>query len=109
FAAKGEKVRLGFGSEDRLRISRLVFEEASERMLTGRKTTRHKVKLYLSNLSDTPAPLAIEERIPVSEVQDVQIEWVKKEATPPASIDENGIVRYALDLEPLGKRELTLV
>lgn len=109
FAAKGEPVKLSFGSEDRLRVSRSSTQDVTESKLTGRRTTKRTVKVWLSNLSDTPANLVVEERIPVSEIGDVQVEWVKKEATPPTSIDPDGIVRYQLTLEGLAKRELSLV
>jgi len=109
FAAKGEPVKLSFGSEDRLRVSRSATQDVTESKLTGRRTTKRTVKVWLSNLSDVPANLVVEERIPVSEIGDVQVEWVKKEATPPTSIDKDGIVRYQLALEGLAKHELTLV
>lgn len=109
FAAKGEPVKLSFGSEDRLRVARQTSEDVTESKLTGRRTTKRTVKVWLSNLSDAPANLVVEERIPVSEIGDVQVEWAKKEATPPTSIDADGIVRYQLALEGLAKRELLLV
>ena len=109
FAGKGEEVKLSFGSEDRLRVGRHDAVETSESKLTGRRSTRHRVKVWLTNLADAPANLVVEERIPVSELAEVQIELARKESSSSASVSEDGIVRYELALEGLAKRELSLV
>ena len=109
FAAKGEEVKLGFGSEDALRLSRLTWEETSEAFITSRRTTKHRVKVYVSNAASAPARLVVEERIPVSEIAEVKVELSTSETKPPPrAISPDGIVRFDLALGAAAKQEIEL-
>jgi uncharacterized protein (TIGR02231 family) len=97
FAANGETVKLSFGSEDGMRIERQLEEKTEEARLTGRRTTRKQVKLFVSNASNEPARVIVEERIPVSEVKDVEIQVLNKECKPaPSGVSNEGIARIEL-------------
>lgn len=107
FAAQGEKVKLGFGSEDALRVARDVQRETSESKLTGRRNSDVKVKLFVSNAGGTAVKVALEERIPASEISEVEVKLDPKKATvPPAAISDDGIVRFELELGPNQQRTL---
>ena len=56
--------------------------------------TTKKVQLHVSNARTTPARLIIEERVPVSEVKEVEIQVLTKDS--PANKD--GIVRIEVEL-----------
>lgn len=99
FTAPGEIARLGFGSEDGLRVLRTVEENRDEARLTGRKTTRTVVSLFVSNASPSPAHVVLEERVPVSEVKDVEIGIITRECRPaPTQVSREGIARLEVDL-----------
>ncbi len=107
FAGVGERVKLGFGSEDALRIARQVETKLDTNRLTGRKLRTHFVKLFLSNTGSRPEQIAIEERMPVSEVEAVEIELLKDKAKPaPAKVSQDGIIRFELPALARSQQEL---
>jgi len=108
FAGVGEKVKLGFGSEDALRIARQVETKLDTKALTGRKLRTHFVKLFLSNTGSRPEQIAIEERMPVSEVEAVEVELLKDKAKPaPTKVSQDGIIRFELPAPARSQQELT--
>jgi hypothetical protein len=105
FAAPGETVKLAFGSEDGLSVVREVQEQADEARLTGRRTVTTKVRLHVSNARPEPAKLVLEERVPVSEVKEVEVQVLTKECSPaPSTVTKDGIARIELELPPHGTR-----
>lgn len=94
FAAPGETVKLSFGNEDGLQVIRDTDEKIEEARLTGRRTTTKKVQLHVSNTRSQPARLIIEERVPVSEVKEVEINVLTKD-TP---LTKDGIARLEVEL-----------
>lgn len=99
FAAPGETLKLSFGHEDGLQVLRETEEKVDEAMLTRRRTTTRKVKLHVSNMRAGGAKLIIEERIPVSEVKEVEISVLTKDCSPtPATVTRDGIARIELEL-----------
>jgi uncharacterized protein (TIGR02231 family) len=107
FAGVGERVKLGFGSEDALRISRQVETKLDTNRLTGRKVRTHFVKLFLSNTGSRPEQIAIEERMPVSEVEAVEVELLREKAKPaPAKVSQDGILRFELPAPARSQQEL---
>lgn len=94
FAAPGETMKLSFGNEDGLQVIREMDEKIEEARLTGRRTTTKTVQLHVSNARTLPTRLVIEERVPVSEVKEVEIQVLTKES--PANKD--GISRIEVEL-----------
>jgi len=109
FIAPGERFPLGFGGDPHLRAERRTDEHRETGKILGKQTIDRKVELYLSNLDDRPARFALEERVPVSEIEAVTIEIQRKETVPPAVADEQGIVRWDISLPALGTQKVTLV
>ncbi|WP_224367407.1 DUF4139 domain-containing protein [Hyalangium versicolor] len=108
FAGVGERVKLGFGSEDALRIARQVETKLDTNRITGRKVRTHFVKLFLSNTGSRPEQIALEERMPVSEVEAVEIELLKDKAKPaPAKVSQDGIIRFELPTPARSQQEVT--
>lgn len=105
FAAPGETVKLAFGSEDGVTVVRELEERIEEARLTGRRTTTKKVLLHVSNARPEPAKLVIEERIPVSEVKEVEVQVLTKACSPaPSTVTKDGIARVELELPPNGTK-----
>ncbi len=106
FTAPGETVKLSFGAEDGLRIQRTVEEKTDESRLTGRRTVSKTITLHVSNLRPHPANLVVEERIPVSEVKEVEVQLNEKRCDPrPSPASPDGIVRVPLELAAQGTRK----
>ncbi|HZI08238.1 MAG TPA: DUF4139 domain-containing protein, partial [Archangium sp.] len=109
FTGVGEKLKLGFGSEDTLRIARLVDSKQDTQRITGKRTRTHQVKLFLSNTGTRAEKVVLEERMPVSEVEAVEVKLHQEQTKPaPAKVSEDGIVRFELAAPPRSQQELAL-
>jgi uncharacterized protein (TIGR02231 family) len=73
FVGRGEAFELGFGPDDAVRARRKQTEKRDRTMLTGTQKIDRKVRLYLSNLSGETKEVTVLERIPVSEIDEVEI------------------------------------
>ncbi|MBN8228134.1 mucoidy inhibitor MuiA family protein [Corallococcus macrosporus] len=108
FAGRNERVKLGFGSEDSLRVSRQQDTGAEIARITGRRTITQKMKLIVSNMGAKPAALAVEERMPVSEVEAVEVSLLKDATKPaPTKVNADGIVRFELTVPPRSRQTVT--
>ena len=109
FVAPGELFTTGWGGEEALRVHRDVTEARDTTRLTGKQIVTRKVELHLSNLDDRAASFRIEERVPVSEIEAVQIAIDEKETDPLARADDQGIVAWTVSIDPHGTKKVTLV
>jgi uncharacterized protein (TIGR02231 family) len=108
FAAPGEKVRLCFGSDDALRVSRYVDEKRAEAAITGKQTITREVKLFVSNAGGAPQRLVVEERIPVSEIEAVEVKRTAEKGylEPTTVVEKDGVLRFDLALGPRERKEV---
>ncbi len=103
FAAPGQTMKLSFGSEDGLQIIRSTDEKVDESRLSGRRTTTRKVTLHVSNARPDAATVVIEERVPVSEVKEVEVQVLRADCSPaPGPLSKDGIARIEVTLPPNG-------
>lgn len=99
FAAAGETVILSFGNEDGIQVVRVTDETVDETRLSGRRTTTKAVELHVSNTRSEAVRLIIEERMPVSEVKDVEVQVLIKECQPaPSMVTNEGVARVEVGL-----------
>jgi hypothetical protein len=125
FVAPGEKVHLGFGPQADVRVHR---SETSERddagLLGGWNVQTVRVAVRLSNLGTAVRDVVVTERVPISEIEQVEV----KAAAPDAyrlgtddqprgeqiaqvtarAIDDRGLVTWSVELPPLGRRAVAL-
>jgi uncharacterized protein (TIGR02231 family) len=73
FVGRGEAFELGFGPDDSVRARRKQTEKRDRTMLIGTQKIDRVVRLYLSNLSGETKEVTVLERIPVSEIEEVEI------------------------------------
>ncbi|MDT9687547.1 mucoidy inhibitor MuiA family protein [Streptomyces sp. P9(2023)] len=114
FTALGAPVELAFGSHDDYRVVRQTEESRTSTGLTQRTVVTRSVRLHVSRFS---APgeqgermVVLRERIPVSEVEAVEVRLHKDACSPPPdAVDAEGIARWTLPLPPGGHRTITLV
>ena len=125
FVAAGEKFYVGFGPEADVRVHR---EETTEReeagILGGWNTQQVRVAVRLSNLGAERREILVTERIPVSEVEQVDVQASAPDGyllgtddhpggeeitqVTARAIDERGMVTWSVELPPLGRRAVTL-
>ncbi len=74
--------------------------------LTGAQRVARTVRVFLSNLGDRPRRLTVVERVPVSEIDDVQVKVTEPGG---AAIDaRDGFARFSVEVPAGGTHELEL-
>jgi uncharacterized protein (TIGR02231 family) len=100
-AGKDETVRLGFGADDKIKIERTVVKrnEGSAVLIVTSKTDERSFKTSIRNGHDFPIKVAIEDQLPVSENEDIQVEMLSS-STPPTTTnlrDKRGVLEWAFE------------
>ncbi len=110
FVAPGERFELGWGPDPHLRVRReaSAVDEEPGLLPSSWIGRRHEVRVTLSNLDSTPRSVEVVERVPVSEVEKVQIDVDEKHTSPRARPDADGFVRWTVELPPRGHAEIAL-
>jgi uncharacterized protein (TIGR02231 family) len=110
-ASKDETVRLGFGADDKVKIERAVLnrnEGSAGLIVTTSKTDERSFKTTVRNGHDFPIHVAIEDRLPVSENEDIQVEMLPSTTPPTASNlrDRRGVLEWAFEAKPGEARDI---
>jgi uncharacterized protein (TIGR02231 family) len=110
-ASKDETVRLGFGADDKVKIERAVVnrnEGSAGLIVTTSKTDERSFKTTVRNGHDFPIHVAIEDRLPVSESEDIQVEMLPSTTPPTASNlrDRRGVLEWAFEAKPGEARDI---
>ncbi len=104
FVAPNETFKLGWGPDPEIRINRWHAEDESKaKMLSSWAEEKKKTKIRLSNIGAEPKTIKLSERIPVSEIEQVEINYHADESTDKQKPDENGIITWDIKLEPFGR------
>jgi len=103
-AGKDEKVRLGFGADDKVKIERAVLKrnEGSSGLIVTSKVDERAFKTSVRNGHDFPIKVAIEDQLPVSESDEIAIELLPS-STPPTTTnlhDKRGVLEWAFEVKP---------
>jgi uncharacterized protein (TIGR02231 family) len=110
-AAKDETVRLGFGADDKVKIERSVVkrnEGSAGMIVTTSKTDERSFKTSVRNGHDFPLRIAIEDQLPVSENEEIQVEMLPS-TTPPTATnlrDKRGVLEWAFETKPGEARDI---
>jgi uncharacterized protein (TIGR02231 family) len=110
-AGKDETVRLGFGADDKIKIERAVVkrnEGSAGLIVTTSKTDERLFKTTVRNGHDFPIRIAIEDQLPVSENEEIQVEMLPA-TTPPTATnlrDKRGVLEWAYDVKPGEVRDI---
>ncbi|SDI29392.1 MULTISPECIES: mucoidy inhibitor MuiA family protein [Bradyrhizobium] len=110
-ASKDETVRLGFGADDKIKIERAVVERnegSAGLIVTTSKTDERSFKTTVRNGHDFPIKIAIEDQLPVSENEEIQVEMLPA-TTPPTATnlrDKRGVLEWAYDAKPGEVRDI---
>jgi uncharacterized protein (TIGR02231 family) len=110
-ASKEEKVRLGFGADDKVKVVRSVVkrnEGSTGLIVATAKTDERSFKTAIRNGHDFRIRVAIEDQLPVSENEDIQVEMLPA-TTPPTTTnlrDKRGVLEWALEVGPAEFKEI---
>jgi uncharacterized protein (TIGR02231 family) len=125
FVAAGEKFYVGFGPEADVRVHRTETRERDDAgILGGWNVQTVRVAVRLSNLGNERREINVTERIPISEIEQIDVQIASPDAfllgTDPhtggeeitqvtaRAMDERGLITWAVELPPLGRRAVTL-
>ncbi len=101
FIPPGGVFDLGWGPMPDMRVGRqLQSSTMPPKLLSGWRGKKHHVKITLTNLSHDVQELELQERIPVSEIDKIEVE-IQGTAHGIAP-DADGFLRWPLAIEPLG-------
>ncbi|MFO0586842.1 MAG: DUF4139 domain-containing protein [Polyangiaceae bacterium] len=98
YVGAGEPFELGFGADDGVRARRHMEEQRDTTAIIGTQKIRRKVDVFLSNLSGEIKGLTVTERVPVSEIADVEI--TMGESADFGARDAEGFLRARVQLAP---------
>ena len=109
---KDETVRLGFGADDRIKVSRAVIRkvEAKTGIISSAKTEEREFKITLRNAHDVPMRVVVEDQLPVSELAEVQVELLPVSTAPTERDvrDRRGVLAWTVELKPGESRDIAL-
>ncbi len=108
FVAPKETFELSFGPDDGLRVQRIERNATETASVSRWKVSVNLATIYLSNLSGAPKQVEVKERIPVSEVEQVQVTLLNDQTTGKPQVDDNGICTFAVELAPHERQQLRL-
>lgn len=109
FVAPGETFELGWGPSAEIRVHReATRKEGKSKMLSSWIRSTHRVELKLSNTGETETSIEVTERVPVSEVAQVEIEVDAQKTSEGKLPDQDGFVRWTVTLPPHGHQKLQL-
>jgi uncharacterized protein (TIGR02231 family) len=111
-ASKDEDVRLGFGADEKVKVARTVVRknEGTAGFIGSSKIDEREFKTTIRNAHEFPIKVAIEDQIPVSEHEDIQVELLPVTTQPTARDlrDRRGVMEWTFEAKPGETRELKL-
>lgn len=110
--APGDKVELGFGADERLKVSRVPVRrrENDSGWLGQTRTDQREFKTVIKSLHAQPVKLTVTERVPFSENSAITVELLSQ-STPPTEKqvgDKRGVSAWSFELAPGAQKEIRL-
>lgn len=104
----GERFTLGWGANELVVVSRRCDREMQTKAVTGRQSLHYSVESRIANLGDTPVEMQVRERIPVSELKEVEVTSPKANPTLSEGPDVDGMCTWMLRLDGHSERSVSL-
>ncbi len=110
FTEAGAKVDLGFGVDDRVKVTRVAIKRdvGEHGFFASRKTDERRFKITVANLHDRPIDVVVLDRMPYAEDEEVSVTALK-EATEPSEHDvddRRGVLAWRYAYAPGESREI---
>lgn len=110
--APGDKVELGFGADDRLKVTRVPVRrrENDSGWLGQARTDQREFRTVIKSLHAQPVKLTVTERVPFSENSAITVELLSQ-STPPTEKqvgDKRGVSAWSFELAPGAQKEIRL-
>jgi uncharacterized protein (TIGR02231 family) len=99
----GEEHDLGFGLDDQVKVRHAVLEEkrGESGLISTSHTDSRNFRVTVKNLHERPIQLTVLDRVPVSQNQDIKVEFTGKAAPTKQNVeDKRGVMSFEAKLEP---------
>jgi uncharacterized protein (TIGR02231 family) len=111
--APGDKVELGFGADDKLKVSRApVRRRENEPTWLGQtRSDLREFRTVVKSLHAQPVKVTVTERIPFTESTAITVETIAAQTTPPTEKqvgDKRGVSAWTFDLAPGTEKEIKI-
>ncbi len=111
--APGDKVELGFGADDRIKVSFAPVKrrENEPSWLGQTRTDLREFRTVVKSLHAKPVKITVLERIPFSESSGITVETITAQTTPPTEKqvgDRRGVASWTFDLAGGAEKEIKL-
>ena len=112
FTAPGDRVTLGFGADDRVKVARVPVrrKETEPYLLGNTKSDTREFKITVKNLHDFAIKTQIIDQIPFTEAANLTVEALGTNTPPTEKTvqDKRGVMGWTYDLKPKEEKEIKL-
>lgn len=105
FVGQGAPFEVGFGPDDGVRVRRKVDEFRDTVPVLGTQKIRRTIRVFVSNLSGDTRPVKVVERVPLSEIADVEVQLGPHEGW--RYKPQDGLLERDVELPPREGKELS--
>lgn len=105
FVGQGAPFEVGFGPDDGVRVRRKVDESRDTVPVLGTQKIRRTIRVFVSNLSGDVRAVKVVERVPLSEITDVEVQLGAHEGWRYKAQD--GMLERDVELPPREGKELS--
>lgn len=110
--APGDRVELGFGADDKVKVSRVTVKkrEADGSWVNNTRTDQREFKTVIRNLHATPLRITVFDSLPVSEHASITVEQLPATTVPTdrSVADRRGVMAWTYDYAPGEQKEIRL-
>lgn len=109
-SAKDETVRLGFGADEQVKVTRVVARrnESASGIISSSKVDEREFRITMRNGHASPIRMTIEDQLPVTENSEIQAEMLPS-STPPTQRDvrdQRGVMAWTQDVSAGETKEI---
>jgi uncharacterized protein (TIGR02231 family) len=105
----GEEHELGFGADDQVRVRHAIADEkrGETGLISSSKTDSRNYRIAVKNMHEREVELVVHDQIPVSQNEDIKVEFVGPAQPTKKDIDgKRGVVAFESKLAPEEERVL---
>jgi uncharacterized protein (TIGR02231 family) len=102
----GEDYELGFGADDQVRVRHVVTDEKRGEvgLISSAKTDSRNFRLSIKNMHERAVDLVVHDQVPVSQNEDIKVEYVGPQPTKKDIDGKRGTVAFESKLGPEEER-----
>jgi uncharacterized protein (TIGR02231 family) len=109
---KDETVRLGFGADDKVKVARVAVRrnEGLAGIISSSKIDEREYKITVRSGHVRPVRIVVEDRVPVSEIEDIKVELLPVTTAPSErdARDRRGLLAWNFEAAPGETKEIKL-